>query len=237
MALAAGSPPVAIRHLCTRLLLWGLPILRLASHVRTAGRCPPAWPSFPSGRTTNGVTNPFPSAHSETAPMPDLADGETVEMQGSGAKPYLLKNTGGVFSCSCPAWRNQSIPIERRTCKHLKKLRGEALELARVAAASQGLGGSAGSSAAGASGVGLTSAGGEPGSDAGGDVGEVASSRPPVELLLAESRPQLLMRPHLPDPADGVIDQGLRSNPSRRRTASTPSERYSHRRLRFRHST
>ena len=119
--------------------------------------------------------------------MPDLADGETVEMQGSGARPYLLKNTGGVFSCSCPAWRNQSIPIERRTCKHLKKLRGEALELARVAAASQGLGGSAGSSAAGASGVGLTSAGGEPGSDAGGDVGEVASSRPPVELLLAEA--------------------------------------------------
>lgn len=67
--------------------------------------------------------------------MPDLQDGETVEMKGSGAKPYVLKNTGGVYSCSCPAWRNQSIAIEKRTCKHLRKLRGEAAEEARVGAA------------------------------------------------------------------------------------------------------
>ena len=57
--------------------------------------------------------------------MPDLQDGETAEMQGSGAKPYVLKNTGGVYSCSCPAWRNPSIAIEQRTCKHLRKLRGD----------------------------------------------------------------------------------------------------------------
>src|SRR5688572_31707663 len=67
--------------------------------------------------------------------MPDLADGESTFMQGSGAKPYELKNTGGVYSCSCPAWRNQSIAIEKRTCKHLRKLRGEAAEEARVGAA------------------------------------------------------------------------------------------------------
>ena len=41
--------------------------------------------------------------------MPDLNDGESVEMKGSGAKPYVLKNVGGVYSCTCPAWRNQSI--------------------------------------------------------------------------------------------------------------------------------
>lgn len=70
--------------------------------------------------------------------MTDLADGATFEMQGSGAKPYLLKNTGGVYSCSCPAWRNQSAPPERRSCKHLKKLRGEAVEQARVGAAAIG---------------------------------------------------------------------------------------------------
>jgi DNA ligase 1 len=64
--------------------------------------------------------------------MPDLADGETFEMQGSAAKPYVLKNTGGVYSCSCPAWRNQSLAIEKRTCKHLRKLRGEAAEAERV---------------------------------------------------------------------------------------------------------
>ena len=60
--------------------------------------------------------------------MPDLGDGESVEMKGSGAKPYVLKNVGGVYSCTCPAWRNQSVAIERRTCKHLRKLRGDAAE-------------------------------------------------------------------------------------------------------------
>src|SRR2546423_990249 len=64
--------------------------------------------------------------------MPDLRDGESTEMTGSGSRPYVLKNVGGVYSCSCPAWRNQSLPIERRTCKHLRKLRGDAAETARV---------------------------------------------------------------------------------------------------------
>jgi DNA ligase-1 len=67
--------------------------------------------------------------------MPDLNDGETCEMQGSGSKPYILKNSGGVYSCSCPAWRNQSIAIERRTCKHLRKLRGDAAEKSRIGGA------------------------------------------------------------------------------------------------------
>ena len=64
--------------------------------------------------------------------MPDLNDGESIEMKGSGVRPYVLKNSGGVYSCSCPAWRNQSIAIERRTCKHLRKLRGDQLESDRV---------------------------------------------------------------------------------------------------------
>src|SRR5229473_6420324 len=67
--------------------------------------------------------------------MPDLQDGETTEMQGSASKPYVLKNTGGVYSCSCPAWRNQSIAIEKRSCKHLRKLRGDAAEEARTGGA------------------------------------------------------------------------------------------------------
>src|SRR6478672_11927691 len=67
--------------------------------------------------------------------MPDLADGQSLEMKGSGAQPYVLKNTGGVYSCTCPAWRNQSIAIERRSCKHLRKLRGDAAEAARLGGA------------------------------------------------------------------------------------------------------
>jgi len=65
--------------------------------------------------------------------MPDLQDGETTEIKGSAKSPYILRNTGGVYSCSCPAWRNQSEPIERRTCKHLKKYRGEEAEKDRLA--------------------------------------------------------------------------------------------------------
>ncbi len=72
---------------------------------------------------------------SRSFPVPDLQDGESVEMKGSGAKPYILKNVGGVYSCTCPAWRNQSIGIERRTCKHLRKLRGDAEEEARIGGA------------------------------------------------------------------------------------------------------
>jgi DNA ligase-1 len=67
--------------------------------------------------------------------MPDLQDGESIEMQGSGSKPYVLKNVGGVYSCTCPAWRNQSLAIEKRTCKHLRKLRGDAAEEARIGGA------------------------------------------------------------------------------------------------------
>ena len=66
--------------------------------------------------------------------MADLNDGESVEMKGSGAKPYVLKNVGGVYSCTCPAWRNQSVAIERRTCKHIRKLRGDDAEDARIGA-------------------------------------------------------------------------------------------------------
>ena len=42
--------------------------------------------------------------------MPDIQDADSIEIQGSGAKPYVLKNTGGIYSRSCPAWRNQSVP-------------------------------------------------------------------------------------------------------------------------------
>lgn len=64
--------------------------------------------------------------------MPDIADGDSVEIQGSAKDPYILRNIGGVYSCSCPAWRNQSLAIEQRTCKHLKKYRGEEAERTRV---------------------------------------------------------------------------------------------------------
>jgi DNA ligase-1 len=68
--------------------------------------------------------------------MPDLKDGESTHVQGSARTPYILKNVGGVYSCTCPAWRNQSLPIERRTCKHLRTFRGEQAEQERLGALS-----------------------------------------------------------------------------------------------------
>lgn len=64
--------------------------------------------------------------------MADLRDGEAIEVQGSGARSYTLKNSAGVFSCNCPGWRFQARPIERRTCSHLRKWRGDAAEAARI---------------------------------------------------------------------------------------------------------
>jgi DNA ligase-1 len=65
----------------------------------------------------------------------DLESGQTYEMQGSGKNPYKIKNVGGVYSCSCPAWLNQNLPSNARTCKHIRKLRGDAAEEARLATA------------------------------------------------------------------------------------------------------
>ncbi len=64
--------------------------------------------------------------------MPDLQEGDSVEIKGSARVPYILKNVGGVYSCTCPAWRNQSLGIERRTCKHLRQFRGEEAEQLRL---------------------------------------------------------------------------------------------------------
>ena len=61
-----------------------------------------------------------------------LKDGEVAYIQGSGKKPYELINVGGVYSCTCPAWRNQSVPLDLRTCKHLKKHLGDEHENART---------------------------------------------------------------------------------------------------------
>lgn len=54
------------------------------------------------------------------------------EVKGSGKKPYVLSQDGPVFSCTCPAWRNQSLSIDKRSCKHLKGHLGELVELART---------------------------------------------------------------------------------------------------------
>ncbi len=52
--------------------------------------------------------------------MVHLEEGQKIFVQGSGKKPYEVKCSGGVISCDCPAWRNQKLHIDERTCKHIK---------------------------------------------------------------------------------------------------------------------
>lgn len=64
--------------------------------------------------------------------MADLEDGETAQVRGSSGSMYELRNVGGAYSCSCPAWRNQNHPAHQRTCKHLIAFRGQAVEKERL---------------------------------------------------------------------------------------------------------
>lgn len=61
--------------------------------------------------------------------MATIADGQSVQVPG---KTHVMKNNAGVYSCSCTAWRMQSLAINLRTCKHLVDYLGDQQELARV---------------------------------------------------------------------------------------------------------
>lgn len=62
-----------------------------------------------------------------------LPVGKYTEVWGSGSSPYKLKHhPDGAYSCSCMAWRNQSNAGDKRSCKHLKTLRGHTEELKRL---------------------------------------------------------------------------------------------------------
>ncbi len=63
--------------------------------------------------------------------MATLEDGEDVEVEGSSST-YTLSRKGNVYSCTCPAWRNQGATIDMRTCKHLRAYLGAEVEVARV---------------------------------------------------------------------------------------------------------
>ncbi|KAL9713272.1 hypothetical protein Ac2012v2_004512 [Leucoagaricus gongylophorus] len=69
-----------------------------------------------------------------TKPNLYMKDGEEREIASmtSHAK-YRVKRNWDHYYCSCPAWKNQGgVPINARTCKHLKSLLGEAYESARL---------------------------------------------------------------------------------------------------------
>ncbi len=63
-----------------------------------------------------------------------LVDGAKVTVKGSSSS-YELARQGSVYSCTCPAWRNQGAAIGLRSCKHLRAYLGDEFESARIGAA------------------------------------------------------------------------------------------------------
>eukprot|EP00290_Baffinella_frigidus_P049482 CAMPEP_0180407968 /NCGR_PEP_ID=MMETSP0989-20121125/42014_1 /TAXON_ID=697907 /ORGANISM="non described non described, Strain CCMP2293" /LENGTH=145 /DNA_ID=CAMNT_0022411851 /DNA_START=774 /DNA_END=1211 /DNA_ORIENTATION=+ len=63
-----------------------------------------------------------------------LEAGEKVLVAGSarGSPGYELLKNGAVYSCTCSIWRHIDDREVKRTCKHLRALRGEKAELGRV---------------------------------------------------------------------------------------------------------
>jgi len=66
-----------------------------------------------------------------------LLPGEHRAVPGSGSRTYIIRKDGDVTSCSCQAWLFQKIRVEHRTCKHLKRELGEAVERERILRATQ----------------------------------------------------------------------------------------------------
>lgn len=61
-----------------------------------------------------------------------MHDGERVTVRGSSGSDYELSRRGDVYACTCPAWKKQTEPHLRRTCKHLRAHLGDPHEDARV---------------------------------------------------------------------------------------------------------
>ena len=61
--------------------------------------------------------------------MTQLIEGSPVQVPG---KRYIMRNVGGIYDCSCVAWKMQSRQIDIRTCKHLCEYLGVESERTRV---------------------------------------------------------------------------------------------------------
>jgi hypothetical protein len=64
-----------------------------------------------------------------------IADGESVLVPG---KAYVMKNIGGIYSCTCSGWKFQSKKIDARTCKHLQEYCGTVAEQKRLKTVTEG---------------------------------------------------------------------------------------------------
>jgi DNA ligase-1 len=64
-------------------------------------------------------------------PKVRMNDGDVVEVQGSTSN-YEIHFSGGVYYCTCIAWKMQKRPVDKRSCKHLRAYLGEEFERQRL---------------------------------------------------------------------------------------------------------
>lgn len=64
-------------------------------------------------------------------PLHTLKEGIKVKIEGDSGTYEIMKKAG-VYSCTCTAWKQQSLGLDERTCKHLRKYLGEEFETART---------------------------------------------------------------------------------------------------------
>ncbi|XP_006820400.1 uncharacterized protein LOC100366927 isoform X2 [Saccoglossus kowalevskii] len=60
-----------------------------------------------------------------------MKDGDFVDVK-SGDTTYQLKRTGDSYYCTCIGWKQQTNPVDKRTCKHLGAHLGEEYEQIRL---------------------------------------------------------------------------------------------------------
>lgn len=64
--------------------------------------------------------------------MPDIPSGDFVDVLDEQGNKFYLSYLGGVYSCTCSAWKSQVLAEAKRTCIHLCRFRGEDQERKRI---------------------------------------------------------------------------------------------------------
>eukprot|EP01126_Amoeba_proteus_P030543 TRINITY_DN3017_c0_g1_i12.p1 TRINITY_DN3017_c0_g1~~TRINITY_DN3017_c0_g1_i12.p1 ORF type:complete len:352 (-),score=66.65 TRINITY_DN3017_c0_g1_i12:633-1688(-) len=61
-----------------------------------------------------------------------MVDGDSIPIQGDSGASYEIRFRGGIYYCTCTAWKMQNTGVDKRTCKHLRTYLGEEFETYRV---------------------------------------------------------------------------------------------------------
>lgn len=68
----------------------------------------------------------------ESCDSGDIPDGGYIKLLLDNLRQVTLENSGGLYSCTCSAWRTSKLLHVHRTCSHLCEYRGYKKELLRL---------------------------------------------------------------------------------------------------------